>query len=75
MAVESKLLFHPEVMRQQVRSFVLLGHVSAWQPKLQHWASLISSGRAGVIPQLDLQIQFRFSRKNLADPVTPFVYT
>ena len=46
MAVESKPLFHPEVMRQQVRSFPLPELVAAWQPKLQHWASLISSGRA-----------------------------
>ena len=46
MAVESKPLFHPEVMRQQVRSFPLPERVAAWQPKLQHWASLISSGRA-----------------------------
>jgi hypothetical protein len=36
MAVESKPLFHPEVMRQQVRSFVLPEHVPAWQPKLRH---------------------------------------
>jgi hypothetical protein len=35
MAVESKPLFHPEVMRQQVRSFHLPERVAAWQPKLQ----------------------------------------
>jgi hypothetical protein len=46
MAVESKPLFHPEVMRQQVRSFNLPERVPAWQAKLQHWASLIASGRA-----------------------------
>ena len=46
MVVESKPLFHPEVMRQQVRAFILPEHVPAWQPKLQHWASLIASGRA-----------------------------
>ena len=46
MAVESKSLFHPEVMRQQVRSLVLPEHVPAWQPTLKHWADLISSGRA-----------------------------
>src|SRR5271166_3849476 len=46
MAVESKPLFHPEVMRQQVRAFVLPEHVAASQPKLQHWAALIASGRA-----------------------------
>ena len=46
MAVESKPLFHPEVIRQQVRSFSLPESVENWQPKLQHWASLIASGRA-----------------------------
>ena len=46
MAVESKPLFHPEVIRQQVRSFNLPDQTAAWQPKLQHWAGLIASGRA-----------------------------
>jgi hypothetical protein len=46
MALESKPLFHPEVIRQQVRSFNLPERVGDWQPKLQHWAGLIASGRA-----------------------------
>jgi hypothetical protein len=46
MALESKPLFHPEVIRQQVKSFTLPERVGDWQPKLQHWASLIASGRA-----------------------------
>ena len=46
MALESKPLFHPEVPRQQVRSFNLAEQTGAWQPKLQHWADLISSRRA-----------------------------
>src|SRR6266446_8492880 len=46
MALESKPLFHPEVIRQQVRSFTLPERVGDWQPKLQHWAGLIASGRA-----------------------------
>jgi hypothetical protein len=46
MVVESKPLFHPEVMRQQMRSLTLPEHVPAWLPKLQHWAGLIASGRA-----------------------------
>ena len=46
MALESKPIFHPEVLRQQVRSFALPDQTAAWQPKLQHWAELISSGRA-----------------------------
>jgi len=46
MAVESKPLFHPEVLRRQVRSFTFPEQTRVWQPKLQHWASLITSGRA-----------------------------
>ena len=46
MAIESKPLFHPEVIRQQVRSFNLPERVGDWQAKLQHWADLIASGRA-----------------------------
>jgi hypothetical protein len=46
MALESKPLFHPEVIRQQVRAFTLPEPVGDWQPKLQHWAGLIASGRA-----------------------------
>jgi hypothetical protein len=46
MALESKPLFHPEVIRQQVRAFNLPERVGDWQPKLQHWAGLIASGRA-----------------------------
>ena len=46
MALESKPLFHPEVIRQQVRAFNLPERVEDWQPKLQHWAGLIASGRA-----------------------------
>jgi hypothetical protein len=45
-AAESKPLFHPEVPRQQVRSSILPEHTGAWRPKLQHWAGLITSGRA-----------------------------
>jgi hypothetical protein len=43
MALESKPLFHPEVLRQQVRAFNLPKHVGDWQPKLQHWADLTPS--------------------------------
>jgi hypothetical protein len=46
MALESKPLFHPEVLRQQVRSFNLPDQTAAWEPKLQHWAELVASGRA-----------------------------
>jgi len=46
MALESKPLFHPEVIRQQVKSFTLPERVQDWHDKLQHWAGLITSGRA-----------------------------
>ena len=46
MALESKPLYHPEVIRQQVRAFNLPERVANWQSKLQHWADLIASGRA-----------------------------
>jgi hypothetical protein len=46
MALESKPLFHPEVLRQQMRAFNLPERVADWQPKLHEWASLITSGRA-----------------------------
>jgi len=36
MAVETKPLFHPEVMRRQVRAFGLPDQVATAQPKLQH---------------------------------------
>jgi hypothetical protein len=58
MAVESKPLFHPEVMRQQVRAFSLPAHVAACQPKLQHWADLIASGRADEFKETALLPDF-----------------
>ena len=54
MAVESKPLFHPEVMRQQVRAFNLPEPAQAAQPKLQQWASLIASGRADDLKETEL---------------------
>jgi hypothetical protein len=54
MAVESKPLFHPEVMRQQVRAFTLPEHVADWQPKLRQWAELIASGRADKFKETEL---------------------
>jgi hypothetical protein len=35
-----------EVLRQQERSFNLPEQTGAWQPKLRHWAGLITSGHA-----------------------------
>jgi hypothetical protein len=45
MTVESKPLFHPEVLRQQVRCFNLPERLGDWQPKLQECARLVASGR------------------------------
>ena len=58
MALESKPLFHPEVLRQQVRAFILPERVAAFQPKLQHWADLIASGRADDFKETDLLPDF-----------------
>src|ERR1017187_4211902 len=58
MALESKPLFHPEVLRQQVRSFNLPGQTAAWQPKLQHWAEFITSGRADAFKESELLPDF-----------------
>ena len=58
MALESKPLFHPEVLRQQVRSFNLPDQTGAWQPKLQHWADLIASGRADTFKETALLPDF-----------------
>ena len=54
MALESKPLFHPEVIRQQVRAFSLPERVEDWRPKLQHWASLIASGRGDGFKETSL---------------------
>ncbi len=54
MAVESKPLFHPEVIRQQVRSFKLPEQTEGLRPKLRHWAELIASGRADDFKETDL---------------------
>src|SRR5208282_3391919 len=58
MAVESKPLFHPEVLRQQVRSFLLPEQNAALQPKLEHWAELIRSGRADQFKESELLPDF-----------------
>ena len=58
MADESKPLFHPEVLRQQVRSFNLPQQAEAWQPKLEDWANLIRSGRANELTETTLLPDF-----------------
>ena len=58
MSVESKPVFRSEVMRPQVRSFNLPAEAGACQPKLQHWAGLIASGRADEIKETELLPEF-----------------
>lgn len=58
MAVESKPLFHPEVLRQHLRSFALPAQVDSQQAKLAHWAELIASGRADQFKETDLLPDF-----------------
>jgi methylase of polypeptide subunit release factors len=64
MAVESKPLFHPEVIRQHLRSFTLPAQVQSLQHRLKHWADLIASGRADTFKETDL----------LPDFITDFFY-
>jgi hypothetical protein len=56
MAVESKPLFHPEVIRQHLRSFVLPEAVD--RSRLKHWADLIASGQANKMKETDLLPDF-----------------
>ena len=58
MAVETKPLFHPEVIRQQLGAFTLPATVEAAQAKLQHWADLIASGKADAINEKALLPDF-----------------
>ena len=58
MALESKPLFHPEVLRQQVRSFDLPPQPQDSQPTLQRWADLIASGRADTFNETTLLPDF-----------------
>ena len=57
-APESKPCFHPEVLRQQVRALNLPERVENWQPKLEEWACLIASGRAGDFQETALLPDF-----------------
>ena len=58
MAVESKPLFHPEVIRQHLRSFTLPESVDHARPKLKHWADLITSGKADTFKETALLPEF-----------------
>ena len=52
--MESKPLFHPEVIRQQVRAFNLPERVQGLLPNLEHWAELLRSGRADEFKESEL---------------------
>jgi methylase of polypeptide subunit release factors len=58
MAVESKPLFHPEVIRQHLRHFTLPDSVAAFQPKLEQWAEKITSGAADALNEKQLLPDF-----------------
>ena len=58
MAVESKPLFHPEVIRQHLRSFTLLASVEESLPKLKQWADRITSGEADKLKETALLSDF-----------------
>ena len=58
MAVESKPLFHPEVIRHQLRNFTLPASVEASLPKLAQWADRISSGYADKLKETELLPDF-----------------
>jgi methylase of polypeptide subunit release factors len=58
MAVESKPLFHPEVIRQHLRMFSMPDSVAAFLPKLHDWADLISSRKADALNEKQLLPDF-----------------
>ncbi len=58
MAVETKPLFHPDVIRQHLRAFVLPASVEDARPRLSHWAELISSGKADTFKETALLPDF-----------------
>jgi hypothetical protein len=58
MAVETKPLFNPELVRQQVHAFTPPDAVETVQPRLQHWADLIASGKADTFKETALLPEF-----------------
>ena len=57
MPVEAKPLLRPDVLRSHVSAFDLPPRVADCRPKLQHWAKLLSTGRA------DSGSRYTFSRE------------
>ncbi len=58
MAVETKPLFHQEVIRQQLRPFTLPDSAESSLPRLRHWADFIQSGRADKFKETELLPEF-----------------
>lgn len=58
MPTESKPLFNPELLRKAAHAFTLPAAAEAAQPRLQHWADLISSGKADTFKETALLPEF-----------------
>ena len=58
MPVEAKPLIRPDVLRTHVAAFDLPAHVAAFGPKLEHWARLLSTGRADAFKEQELLPDF-----------------
>ncbi len=58
MAIETKPLFSPELLRKAVHSFTLPAAAETARPRLQHWANLIISGKADTFKETALLPEF-----------------
>ncbi len=58
MPVEAKPLFRPDVLRRDVATFELPGHVEALRPKLAHWAELMRSKKVDSFTEKELLPDF-----------------
>ena len=58
MAIETKPIFNPELIRQQSRNFAMPEASENARPRLQHWADLIASGKADTFKETALLPEF-----------------
>lgn len=58
MPLEAKPLLRPDVLRTHVSAFDAPPHISACRPKLEHWAQLLSTGRADSFKEQELLPDF-----------------
>lgn len=58
MAVETKPLFSPELLRKAAHTFAMPSAAEAARPRLKHWADLISSGKADTFKETALLPEF-----------------